>query len=101
MLIRATQNDFCRVGDLSFDMLGHRYDNGVAEAELHVEPHSARPFDLSPGIRLERSTISYSDKVKGHCEAFGHAGDRILDESAGETPHGTLFLDFRIFDGES
>jgi hypothetical protein len=32
---------------------------------------------------------------------LGHAGDCILDESAGETPHGTLFLNFRIFDGES
>ena len=101
MLIRATQNNFCQVGDLSFDMLRHWYDNGMAEAELHVEPHSARPFDLPPGIRLERSTISDSNKVKGHGEALGHAGDCILDESAGETPHGTLFLDFRIFDGES
>src|SRR5713226_5984114 len=100
MLIRAIQNDFCRVRDLSFDVFWHWHDDGMAEAELHVEPHSARSFDLSPGIFFERSTISNSNKVKRHGKALSHAGDCILDEGTGETPHGALFLDLRIFDRE-
>jgi hypothetical protein len=101
MLIRAAQSDFRWVRDLSFDMVGHWYDDGMAEAELHVEPHSACSFDLASGIFFERSTISNSNKVKRHGEAFGHASDCILDESARKTPHGALLLDLRIFDGES
>ena len=101
MLIRATQNDFRRVRNLSFDMAGHWHDDGMAEAELHVEPHAACPFDLASGILFERSTVSDSDEVKRHSKPFGHAGDRILDERAGETPHGALLLDLRIFDAES
>jgi len=82
-------------------VLGHRDDDGMAEAELHIDPHSAQSFALSSGIFFERSTISNSNEVKGHGKAFGHARDSILDESAGEPPHGALFLDLRIFDTES
>ena len=82
-------------------MGGHWHDDGMAEAELHVEPHAARSFDVASGICFERSTVSDSNKVKRHCEALSHAGDRVLDERAGETPHGALLLDLRIFDAES
>jgi hypothetical protein len=101
MLIRATQSDFRRVRNFSFDMVGHWHDDGMAEAELHVESHSACSFDLASWIFFERSTISNSNKVKRHGEALGHASDCILDESARKTPHGALLLDLRIFDGES
>lgn len=100
VFIRATQNDFRRVRNLRFDVVGHRDDDGMAEAELHIDPHSAQSFALSSGICFERSTISNSNEVKGHGKAFAHARDGVLDESAGEPPHGTLFLDLRIFDAE-
>ena len=101
MVIRATQNDFRRVRDLRFDVVGYRDNDGMAEAELHIEPHPAHPFARPPGIRFERRAISDANEVKGHRKSFGHAGDGVLDESAGEPPHGALFLDLRIFDAES
>lgn len=101
MFIRATQNDFRRMRDLRFNMVGNWDDHGVAKAEFHVEPHSAHSFTLSSGIRFERGTISDSDEVKRNGKALRHASDGVLDESAGESPHGALLLDFRIFDAES
>jgi len=82
-------------------MIRHWHDDGMAEAELHVEAHATCSFDSSSGICFERSTVSDSNEVKGHGKAFSHACDHILDERAGETPHGALLLDLRIFDAES
>lgn len=101
MFIRATQDDFCRVWDLRFDVVRHWDDDRMAEAELHIDPHSAHPFALFSGICLKRGTISNADEVKRDGKAFRHAGDGVLDESAGEPPHGALFLELRIFDAES
>ena len=101
MFIRAAQNDFRRVRDLCFDVVWHGDDDGMTEAEFHIEPHSAHSIALPSGIRLKRGTISNANEVKWHGKSFGHAGDGVLDESAGEPPHGALFLDLRIFDAES
>jgi len=101
MLIRATQDNFCRVRDLCLDVLGHCHDDGMAKPKLHVEPHPAHPIALSPGVHFQRRTISNSDEVKRYQEALCHAGDRVLDERSRETPHGALFLDLRVFHAES
>lgn len=100
MFIRATQHDFCRVRNFCFDVVGHRHDDGMAKAELHVEPHSAHSYALASGILFEGGTISNSDEIKRHGKALGHAGDCILDERASETPHGALLLELRILDAE-
>jgi hypothetical protein len=101
MFIRATQNDLRRVRDLRFDVVRYWEDDGMAEAELHIEPHSARSLALSSGIRFKGGTISNANEVKRHRKAVRHAGDSVLDESAGESPHTALFLELRIFDTES
>lgn len=101
MFIRATQNDFRRVRNLRFDVVRHWDDDSMAEAELHVDPHSAQSFALSSRICFKRGTISNADEVKRDGKAFCHAGDGVLDESAGKPPHRALFLELRIFDAES
>jgi len=101
MLIRATQDDFRWVRNFRLDVFGHRHDDRMAKAELHVEPHPAHPIVLSPGIHFQRSTISNSDEVKRYRKTVCHARDRVLDERSRETPHGALLLDLRVFYAES
>jgi hypothetical protein len=101
VLICAFQHDFYGVRNFCLDVVGERHNDGMAKTKLHVELHSTHSFALSPRVCFERGTISNTDEVQGHGEAFCHAGDRVLDESASETPHGPLLLDLGILNIES
>jgi len=101
VLVSATQEDFRWVRNFCLDVVRHWYDDRMAEAKLHVEPRSTHPFQLSPGVFFERSTVPNANEVQRYCEALCHTGHRILNESAGETPHGPLLLDLRIVYTES
>jgi hypothetical protein len=65
VFVSATQDDFRWVRNFYLDVTRDWYDDWMAKAELHVEPHSTHSFELAPGVCFERSTVSNPTRYRG------------------------------------
>src|SRR6478672_1729631 len=97
--LRRTQlaNDGCDLthgllvgaGDLDFRLLGHREGDAGGRFDVDV----VREAELQrQGVALHRGAVTDADQVQALFKAGGDADDHVVDQGAGQAPHGARTL---------
>jgi len=100
MLIRTTNDDFCRRLYHDCHIIRYRHIDRMREAKFHVKSLASEARQDAAGVRLHGGAVTHANEVYGGGIALGYADDGVVYEGTREPPYGALFFDVGVLNGD-